>query len=77
MIFFPGKQKVDKLEVHESYPAARKSKKTSPVQYPVPYGKYIEPGNSDIRRQDLLKKYKVIKALVFPSLAVHPINLWK
>nr|XP_022326581.1 uncharacterized protein LOC111126331 isoform X1 [Crassostrea virginica] len=55
-----GKQKVDKLEVHESYPAARKSKKISPVQYSVPYGKYIEPGNSDIRRQDLLKKYKYI-----------------
>lgn len=56
-----GEKNVEMLEVHQSYPAGRKSKRSTAVQLPVMYRKTkgleeIEPK----RKKDLTKKYKYI-----------------
>ncbi|XP_048776948.2 uncharacterized protein LOC125681077 isoform X2 [Ostrea edulis] len=54
-----GKQPVDRLEVHQSYPAGRKSRKNG-IQFTVPREVTREPRVFDTSGNDILKKYRYI-----------------
>lgn len=66
-----GVKNVEMLKVHQSYPAGRKSKRSTNVKLPLTYGRTkgfeeIEPKS----REDLTKKYKAFNIKSYPAASI-------